>query len=650
MARQTIKIDSGGDDLDFIADIIGDVGDLLLDTKTEKLYDIEGWGTRKAEIERDFNNITNIVQSFQYMDTQERDDALKVLEGLQEKEVAYQVRNEAKYALIKLNKLDDEYDKNESMVLEINALNEMIRKHRGTSDYQGTEYDSIIESIQKQTRDNTGTYTDGTIEYLEKSLEEKYAMDNVVNFLDDWTDVLENRDAAIDEVVYSIDKKELKKKGLVDGAGVIKLDGAREYVEKNYSHLIRDWEGFQTIPEIPESYREGIESIFDLWESGNITAKGLHEMITKKETDIYGKEIQGSALYRGDPYAFATRKIYEKIIMNDAKASEKLDTAAKLFNEVLRVTEAGTMGSALIMEGVTKLPLLNTKEAPDWHIYYTNLVQQMYKTLQFWAFQGPNDQIAEFLPDAHTPSKQIEGLRSVLEVLESPEYENVDLYYGGGMGDERKQWAIRILKVMLDPGGLESSRSEKTALYGDISRLDSKAAGEASGTSNLSEDQRRDLAEWQRTWGAEEYPITEFAFPTSDGSGPIVGAASTLTQFLGGPMDLINLMIGMEPEDLFFSSEYLWKKGLPLPYRPVLSDEGGTFGAGLETIPLKDIAEWIDWMFAGGSGGHHVRDKWTGLIVRRSGEDLPPPRFPRPLTPMRDHMGINIASPIIPRK
>ena len=510
MARQTIKIDSGGGDLDFISDIIGDVGDLLLDSKTEKLYDKEGWGTRKTEIVRDFNDITNIVQSFQYMDTQERDDALKVLEGLQEKEKAYQVRNEAKYALIKLNKLDDEYDKNESMVSEINALNEMIRGHRGTSDYQGTEYDSIIESIQKQTQDNTGTYTKGTMDYLFKSLEEKYAMDNVVNFLDDWTDVLDTRDAAIDEVVYSIDKKELKealnpltgKKGLINRDGVINLIGAREYAKNEYPYLIRDHEGFQTIPDIPEPYRERIESIFDLWESGNITAVGLQEMIAPKQgVDKDGKEIQGTALYRGNPYEFATSMIYLDINRNNIDATKKLDTVAKLFNEAFEITDMKEMQDKGI---ITKLPLLTETEAPNWDIYYSNLIQQMYSTLKFWANEGWGDNwISELLPPAKTPSKQLEGLRSVLDILESSEYDEVDFYYGYGMGDERKLWAIRILKAMLNRGGLESFRSEKTALYDDISRIEGKAAGEGIGTL-LSDKQMAELAEWQRLWDAEE--------------------------------------------------------------------------------------------------------------------------------------------------
>jgi len=56
---------------------------------------------------------------------------------------------------------------------------------------------------------------------------------------------------------------------------------------------------------------------------------------------------------------------------------------------------------------------------------------------------------------------------------------------------------------MLNRGGLESFRSEKTALYDDISRIEGKAAGEGIGTL-LSDKQMAELAEWQRLWDAEE--------------------------------------------------------------------------------------------------------------------------------------------------
>jgi hypothetical protein len=608
MARQTIKIDSGGD-LDFIADIIGDVGELLLDTKTEKLYAKGGWGNRSEEIARDFDDITNIVNSFQYMDTQQRDDALKEIEGLQEAEKAYQVRSEAKYALIKLNVLDDLYDKNEDMVSEIKTLNDLIMKDRGKYDYvQNTEYDSIIEKIQGDIRDNTDTYTKGTISFLDETLKEKKSMDRMVGFFDDWTDILETKEEAIDEVVYSIDRTELKKEKLIDKNGAIKLAGAREYAIANYSNLIRGWEGYQTIPDIPEPYREGIENMFDLWESGDITAANLYEMITKKETDIDGVEVQGTGLYGRNPYEFATSMIYLDINRNDVEASQKLDTVSKLFNEIISVTRAGSEGGKLIEEaGVTNLPLLTDKEAPNWNMYYSNLIQQMYSTLKFWAFEGPNDPlISPLLPDVQTPSKQLEGLRSVLEILDSPKYGDVDLYHGTGMGDERKQWAIRILKAMLDDGGLEDSRSEKTALYGDISRLLGKAAGEGIGA-ELSDEQRREMAEWKRTWETEEPLITEFVFPEEGKGGPVVGTASTLTQVLGGPVDIANLMFGVDEEEAFMGSKYLWETGLqPFP--------------GVEAVPFKDIAEWVDWFF-GGPGGGDVRN-WYGGVIRRSGEGL----------------------------
>jgi hypothetical protein len=123
---------------------------------------------------------------------------------------------------------------------------------------------------------------------------------------------------------------------------------------------------------------------------------------------------------------------------------------------------------------------------------------------------------------------------------------------------------------MLDPGGLESSRSEKTALYGDISRLDSKAAGESGGSFNSSEDQRRDLAEWKRLWDAEEHPVPDIPspydeYPTTSISRP----AAALANVAGYPMDAIMEIVNwFLPPELqshrpAFGSEWLKTRLMP---------------------------------------------------------------------------------------
>ena len=503
MARQTIKIDSGGDDLDFIADIIGDVGDLLLDTKLEKLYDKEGWGSRTEEIDRDTQQMKMIAEAFSIMNAEERDEHLALVEDLTSPDKAYQVRDQANFVLMALTALDDQYDLNEAVLVDVKRINEAVGKHRGGYDYvPNTDLNDLAKNILTQQQENSDAFTSSTMEKINEAIGNYQAMGELVPFFKLWKDVDE------------------------------------------------DTEGFQVVPEIPETRREGIESMFDLWEQGLLSHSNFYNMVQDKKWVTVGEgdkktavQVPGMAIFGRNPYVIAGSTMYMDIENIDNEASRKLNVVSKVFNTLLTkdIKESLQIADDTDAGGIVQL---TQDQYGEWNKPYRQLIRSTYTLLHHLStegFWGYDDPIAKEVPAGlQTVSAQIEALEGAYRYLKN-NYELVDLKYGKGYGMTAKGTLLDTLEAILGPNGLESLRKEKDAIYGDIIDVGNMmSVGEGSDDPIFAA-----AVEYIRSEKAihdeEEIPVPDIPsrydeYPTTSISRPI----ANLANIAGYPVDAIS--------------------------------------------------------------------------------------------------------------
>lgn len=505
MAKRTVTIDDSSGDWDFIADIIGDVGDLLVESKTEKA----GLPNRVAEIEMDTQQLSNISQAFSIMNADQRDEHLSLVKNLTSPDKAYEVRSQANFVLMALTSLDDQYDLNDAVLVDVKRINEAVGKYRGKYDYvPNTDLDDLVKDVLTRQEENRDVFTRGTMEKINEAIGNKQAMDQVVPFFKIWKDV--------DEAT----------------------------------------EGFQVVPEIPEARREGIESMFDLWEQGLLSHSNFYNMLQDKKWVTVGEgdkktavQMPGMGIFGKNPYGIAARTMYMGVENINNQAASNLNVVSKVFNTLL----TKDLKESLQMGDVVQL---TQDQYHEWGRPYRQLIRNTYTLLHHLStdpgFPGnvlpgaADDPLAEHLPAGlQTVSAQIEALEDAYRYLKD-NYELVDLQYGQGYGMSAKGTLLDTLEAILGPNGLESLRKEKVAIFGDITEVGNKMApGERSDDPILAEAAEY-MAGEKAIHDYKEPPVPDIPsrydeYPTTSVSGPI----ASLANIAGYPVDAISGLVNM---------------------------------------------------------------------------------------------------------